>query len=394
MKKRQAATIAVISALGPFQFDTYLPALPALMLFMNTTDTMVQLTVTASLLGMALGQLFMGPISDAFGRHRPLLIAMAVFTLSGVACLVATDITWMIISRFVLGFSAAGGFVINNAFIRDIATGQKAARLYATQAAIFSLAPVIAPLVGGQLLMLGDWHVVFLFLVILGIGVFTMSATLLPETLAPENRVKLNFKNTFKSWSFVVRDRRFMKLAAMGGFLFGSIAVFIGAAPFAFQREYNLTPTEYTYVFAGITALLLVSNTTNRLLLKKVASITMLRYGLAQAAFAALMMVALNVFEIRELWLVMLAIALSVSATGFTSSNITGLAMLHHGERAGVAAGLIGFAGSFGGAVATPITGILFGINGAGMTSFMAILLLCGAAIGLIGLRKEQPFKH
>jgi DHA1 family bicyclomycin/chloramphenicol resistance-like MFS transporter len=221
-----------------------------------------------------------------------------------------------------------------------------------------------------------------------------MSATLLPETLAPENRVKLNFKNTFKSWSFVLRDRRFMKLAAMGGFLFGSIAVFIGAAPFAFQREYNLTPTEYTYVFAGITALLLVSNTTNRLLLKKVASITMLRYGLAQAAFAALMMVALNVFEIRDLWLVMLAIALSVSATGFTSSNITGLAMLHHGERAGVAAGLIGFAGSFGGAVSTPITGILFGINGAGMTSFMAILLLCGAAIGLIGLRKEQPFKH
>jgi DHA1 family bicyclomycin/chloramphenicol resistance-like MFS transporter len=300
----------------------------------------------------------------------------------------------MIISRFVLGFSAAGGFVINNAFIRDIASGQKAARLYATQAAIFSLAPVVAPLVGGQLLMLGDWHVVFLFLVILGIGVFTMSATLLPETLAPENRVKLNFKNTFKSWSFVIRDRRFMKLAAMGGFLFGSIAVFIGAAPFAFQREYNLTPTEYTYVFAGITALLLVSNTTNRLLLKKVASITMLRYGLAQAAFAALMMVVLNVFEIRDLWLVMLAIALSVSATGFTSSNITGLAMLHHGERAGVAAGLIGFAGSFGGAVATPITGILFGINGAGMTSFMAILLLAGAAIGLIGLRKEQPFKH
>lgn len=394
MKKRQAATIAVISALGPFQFDTYLPALPALMLFMSTTDTMVQLTVTASLLGMAMGQLFMGPISDAYGRHRPLLISMAVFTLSGVACLLATDVTWMIIWRFVLGFSAAGGFVINNAFIRDIASGQKAARLYATQAAIFSLAPVVAPLVGGQLLMLGDWHVVFLFLVILGIGVFTMSATLLPETLAVENRVKLSFKNTFKSWSFVIRDRRFMVLAAIGGFLFGSIAVFIGAAPFAFQREYNLTPTEYTFVFAGITILLVGANSTNRVLLKKVASITMLRYGLAQAGFAGLMMIFMNVFNIRDLWIVMLALGLSVSATGFTSSNITGLAMLHHGERAGVAAGLIGFMMSLGGALATPITGILFGINTTGMTAFMSILLLTGAALGLFGMRKEQPIKH
>lgn len=394
MKKRQAATIAVISALGPFQFDTYLPALPALMLFMNTTDTMIQLTVTASLLGMAMGQLFMGPISDAYGRHRPLLISMAVFTFSGIACLLATDVTWMIFWRFVLGFSAAGGFVINNAFIRDIASGQKAARLYATQAAIFSLAPVVAPLVGGQLLMLGDWHVVFLFLVILGVTVFTMSATLLPETLAIEKRVKLSFKNTFKSWSFVVRDKRFMILASMGGFLFGSIAVFIGAAPFAFQREYNLTPTQYTFVFAGITILLVAANATNRYLLKRVASITMLRYGLAQAGFAGLMMIFMNVFNIRDLWIVMLALGLSVSATGFTSSNITGLAMLHHGERAGVAAGLIGFTMSFGGAVATPITGVLFGINTAGMTAFMSILLISGAVLGLVGMRKELPIKH
>lgn len=394
MKKRQAATIATISALGPFQFDTYLPALPALMLFMSTTDSMIQLTVTASLLGMALGQLFMGPISDAYGRHRPLLISMAVFTLSGVACLLATDVTWMIIWRFVLGFSAAGGFVINNAFIRDIASGQKAARLYATQAAIFSVAPVVAPLVGGQLLLLGDWHVVFLFLVILGVIVFTMSATLLPETLPVEKRVNLNFKNTFTSWAFVLRDTRFMLLAAVGGFLFGSIAVFIGAAPFAFQREYNLTPTQYTFVFAGITILLVGANATNRVLLKRVASITMLRYGLAQAAFAAVMMIFMNVFNVRDLLLVMLALGLSVSATGFTSSNITGLAMTHHGERAGVAAGLIGFTMSFGGAIATPITGVLFGINTAGMTAFMSILLLTGALLGLVGLRKELPIKH
>ena len=168
IKKRQTATLSLIASLGPFQFDTYLPALPALMLFMHTTDTMVQLTITASLLGMAAGQLFVGPLIDALGRRRPLIVALSVFILASIGCLTATDVAWMIVARFVLGFAAAGGFVINNAFIRDIATGQNASRLYSTQAAISSLAPVIAPLVGGQLLLLGDWHVVFIFLTFMG----------------------------------------------------------------------------------------------------------------------------------------------------------------------------------------------------------------------------------
>ena len=158
IKKRQTATLSLIASLGPFQFDMYLPALPALMLYLNTTDTMVQLTITASLLGMASGQLLVGPLIDALGRRRPLLIALFVFILASIACLLATDVTWMIVARYILGFSAAAGFVINNAFIRDVATGQNASRLYSTQAAISSLAPVIAPLVGGQLLLLGDWH--------------------------------------------------------------------------------------------------------------------------------------------------------------------------------------------------------------------------------------------
>jgi DHA1 family bicyclomycin/chloramphenicol resistance-like MFS transporter len=394
MRKRQAATLAVISALGPFQFDTYLPALPALMVFMNTTDAMVQLTVAASLVGMAMGQLFVGPISDAYGRHRPLLIAMAVFTVSALACLVATDITWMIIARFVLGFSAAGGFVINNAFIRDIATGQKAAKLYATQAAIFSLAPVVAPLAGGQLLLLGDWHVIFVFLIALGILVFTMSATLLPETLPLQNRTKLSFGSTFSSWKILLRDGRFVTLALISGFAFGSIAAFIGAAPFVFERGYGLTPTQYTFVFATITALLFAGNALNRFLLKRAASITMLRIGLIQAGVAAIGMVVLNILQVQEMWLVMLVISVSIASNSFTSSNINGLAMQEHGERAGVAAGLIGFTGSIFGAMAASLTGPLFGLTAMGMLSFMAILLLSGSTLGLVGLRNEAPLKH
>jgi len=394
IKKRQTATLSLIASLGPFQFDTYLPALPALMLFMHTTDTMVQLTITASLLGMASGQLFVGPLIDALGRRRPLLIALSVFVLASIGCLTATDVTWMIVARFILGFSAAGGFVINNAFIRDIATGGNASRLYSTQAAISSLAPVIAPLVGGQLLLLGDWHVVFIFLTIMGAAVLGMAAWLMPETLPVEKRSQLSFKATFGAWGGILRDKRFVALAVTGGLLFGQVCVFISGAPFALEGGFHLTATEYTFAFAAVTIVMFSANTINRSLLKRFASVSLLRYGLSQAIFAALFMTTLNLLNIHTLPLSIVGFALSISAMGFCMANIMGLAMRDHGERAGTAAGLIGFSNSIGGAIAAPLTSLIFGLDIVGVTLFMSILLVTAAVVGLLGTRKEKAVLH
>jgi MFS transporter, DHA1 family, multidrug resistance protein len=394
IKKRQTATLSLIASLGPFQFDTYLPALPALMLFMHTTDTMVQLTITASLLGMASGQLFVGPLIDALGRRRPLIIALSVFIVASIGCLTATDVTWMIIARFVLGFSAAGGFVINNAFIRDIATSQNASRLYSTQAAISSLAPVIAPLVGGQLLLLGDWHVVFIFLTIMGVAVLGMAAWLMPETLAVEKRSQLSFKATFASWGGILRDTRFVALAVTGGLLFGQVCVFIAGAPFALEGGFHLTATEYTFAFAAVTIVMFSANTINRTLLKKFASVSLLRYGLSQAIFAAVFMTTLNLLNLHTLLLSIIGFALAISAMGFCMANIMGLAMRDHAERAGTAAGLIGFTNSLGGAIAAPLTSLVFGLDITGVTLFMSILLVIAAVVGLVGTRKEKAIVH
>ena len=390
IKKRQTATLSLISSLGPFQFDMYLPALPALMLYLNTTDTMVQLTITASLLGMASGQLFVGPLIDALGRRRPLLIALSVFILASIGCLTATDVTWMIVARYVLGFSAAGGFVINNAFIRDVAVGGNAARLYSTQAAITSLAPVVAPLVGGQLLLLGDWHVVFIFLTIMGAAVLAMAAWLMPETLPVAKRSQLSFKSTFSAWGGILKDSRFVALAVTGGLLFGQVCVFISGAPFALEGGFHLTPTEYTFAFAAVTIVMFSANTLNRSLLKRFASVNLLRYGLSQAIFAALFMTTLNLLNLHTLPLSIVGFALSISAMGFCMANIMGLAMRDHGERAGTAAGLMGFTNSLGGAIAAPLTSMIFGLDIVGVTLFMSILLVAAAVMGLVGTRKEK----
>lgn len=394
MKKRQTATLALIASLGPFQFDTYLPALPALAIFMHTSNTMVQLTITASLLGMAAGQLFVGPLIDALGRRRPLIIALTVFVASSIACLLATDVTWMIVARFVLGFSAAGGFVINNAFIRDIAAGGNASRLYSTQAAISSLAPVLAPLVGGQLLLIGDWHIVFIFLSFMGAGVLALAAFTMPETLPREKRSLLGFRNTFTAWSVVLRDKRFVALAVTAGLLFGQVCVFIAGAPFVFEEQFRLTATEYTYAFACVTIVMFSANSINRALLKKFSAVTMLRYGLMQAAGAAGYMMLMNILEIHNIFTSVVGFALAISSMGFCMANIMGLAMQAHGERAGTAAGLLGFTNSLGGAIAAPLTGVLFGLSLAGVTTFMSILLISAVGIGLFAMRNEQGVVH
>lgn len=394
INKRQTATLSLIASLGPFQFDMYLPALPALMLFMHTTDTMVQLTITASLFGMAAGQLLVGPLIDALGRRKPLIIALSVFVLASIACLSATNVLWMIVARFVLGFSAASGFVINNAFIRDVANGQNASRLYSTQAAISSLAPVVAPLIGGQLLLLGDWHVVFIFLAILGAAVLIMAMYLMPESLPLENRSTLSFGATFASWGSVLKDRRFVAIGLVGGLLFGQVCVFISGAPFALEGEFKLSATEYTFAFATVTIVMFSANSINRYLLQKVASIKMLRYGLSQALFSALYLTVVNLLGIHQLAVTLIGFALAISAMGFCMANLMGLAMRDHGERAGTAAGLIGFSNSIVGAIAAPLTSIFFGLTVVGVTSFMSLFLLAAAVLGFVALRKEMPGAH
>ncbi len=394
INKRQTATLSLIASLGPFQFDMYLPALPALMLFMHTTDTMVQLTITASLFGMAAGQLLVGPLIDALGRRKPLIIALSVFVLASIACLSATNVLWMIVARFVLGFSAASGFVINNAFIRDVANGQNASRLYSTQAAISSLAPVVAPLIGGQLLLLGDWHVVFIFLAILGAAVLIMAMYLMPESLPLENRSTLSFGATFASWGSVLKDGRFVAIGLVGGLLFGQVCVFISGAPFALEGEFKLSATEYTFAFATVTIVMFSANSINRYLLQKVASIKMLRYGLSQALFSALYLTVVNLLGIHQLAVTLIGFALAISAMGFCMANLMGLAMRDHGERAGTAAGLIGFSNSIVGAIAAPLTSIFFGLTVVGVTSFMSLFLLAAAVLGFVALRKEMPGAH
>jgi DHA1 family bicyclomycin/chloramphenicol resistance-like MFS transporter len=252
----------------------------------------------------------------------------------------------------------------------------------------------LAPLVGGQLLLIGDWHIVFVFLAALGGAVFLSAIFQMPESLPRERRSALTFGATFKSWAIVLRDRRFVALALTNGFFFGMICVYIAGAPFALEGGFHLTPTEYTYAFAAVTIIMFSAANLNRILLKRIAAIRLLRYGLSQMAFAGLYLAFINFAHLQGLVSVSVGFALSLSAMGFCGANIMALAMRDYAERAGVAAGLMGFSSSLMGAIAAPLTSVLFGTDVTGVTTFMVILLFTAAVLGLYSLRKEVALGH
>lgn len=389
MTKLVYGLLVLVTILVPFQFDVYVPAFPQLAVYFSATEAEVQLTLTATLIGMATAQLVIGSLSDALGRRRPMIAMLLLYVASSAACLYAPSIEVMTALRFILGFSASSGFVIVNAYIRDVSTNAEAPRRFATLLTINGVGPLLAPLVGGQLLRFGDWKIVFIFLAILGSISLTSIALKLPESLPKERRGRLQISYMFDNLRLVFADRAFVMMGVTWGLVFAAAATYISGSPFAIQRQFGLTETEYTYMFAFSNLLLLSANFINRHLLKTKAPLTMLRYGMSQAALAALLLGLLSLQGSPPFYLVLAAFGLSVSTMGFTGANATSLALRSHKERAGLAAGMFGFFAFGFAALSAPISGALFGASLSGVLALMAIFLLSASATVLIGLRRK-----
>lgn len=380
--------MALIGALGPFQFDTYLPALPQITEQFHTTPGLVQATVAASLFGMATGQITMGPISDSKGRRRPMLIAILAFVLAALACVLATNITWLMISRFILGFASASAFVVVNAFIRDKTEGKEAARLYATQATIQSMAPIVAPLVGGILLTFGDWHIVFMFLMVGGIAILSMVWANIPESLALEKRHELHPVAILKSYRVVVKDHTLRTVALAGGLHFGMVSGFLATSPYVMETTFNLTPTQFTYFFAAVTLGIFLTTQLNRRLLKKHAPLTLMKFGMAYSAAASALLGVIAIFKIVSMPLAIVGFGMAASAMGFIIANGMSLVMQRHGARAGTAAGLNGFVMTLLGALAAPLPTMFFAATVPGLAAFMAIVMAINATVTTFNLSR------
>jgi DHA1 family bicyclomycin/chloramphenicol resistance-like MFS transporter len=389
-----------MSALGALATDMYLPALPLISRDLSATMAQTQLTLSAGILGLALGQIIAGPSSDAVGRRRPLLIGLAAFALASLLCLVAPSIGALTLLRFVQGLAGAAGIALALAIVSDLYTGVTQARFFALLMGTSGLAPIIAPLIGSQLLTVTTWHGIFVTLALISVGLLLAVAWGLGETLPPVRRQRGGLAASLRTFGQLLTDRRFLGYALAGGFAVGAGITYISGSPFLLQHLYGVSPQRVGLIF-GINALGLVFMTQlSGRLVGRLSPQALLGWGVAMMAVGGFALLAVVLAGVG-LAGILAALFVTVSSMGLIMPNATALALADM-QSAGSASALVGVLQLSIGAIVAPLVGL------AGSTSAlpMALAIVLFAVATLLtfllfcrpgpeqSLRQAQPLPH
>jgi len=368
-----------LAAVAPLSIDLYLPALPELTSDLSTTAVRTQLTLTACVVGLAVGQVIAGPLSDTFGRRRPLLIGLGAYAVASLLCAFAPTVEVLIALRAVQGATGAAGVVIGRAIVRDRYEGVAAARFFALLMLVSGLAPILAPALGGQLLRFIPWPGLFVVLAAFGAVVLVAALLGLRETLPPEARAKGGVPTTLRTFGTLLADRVFCGYALAIGLSFGAMFTYISGSPFVLQELYGLSPQAYSLAF-GVNAVgLVAAGQLGGRLAGRVRLRRLLTAGLGVAVLGgALLLTA--VLSGAGLPLVLPALFLVAAAQGIILPQITALALSGRPPRvAGSASALLGVTQFTLGGAAAPLAGI--GGPGTAVPMAAAIAALTVAAV-------------
>ncbi|MFF8414457.1 Bcr/CflA family multidrug efflux MFS transporter [Streptomyces omiyaensis] len=369
-----------LTALPPLSMDMYLPALPEVTRSLTAPAATVQLTLTACLAGMALGQLVVGPMSDKWGRRRPLLAGMVVYVLATAVCAFAPSAELLIAFRLLQGLAGAAGIVIARAVVRDLYEGVEMARFFSTLMLISGVAPIIAPLIGGQILRITDWRGVFHVLAVIGVLLTLVVRRFLHETLPPERRQEGGVGQALRTMRGLLADRVFTGYMLAGGLAFAALFAYISASPFVVQEIYGASPQTFSLLFGlNSIGLVAVGQVNGKLLVGRVSLDKALGWGLSVILLASVALLLMTSGAFGEVGLVPIAAGLFVlmSAMGLAMPNTNAQALMRTPHAAGSASALLGTSSFLIGAVASP----LVGIAGERTAVPMAVVqLVCAAA--------------
>ena len=348
--------LGALSAIGPLSTDMYLPSLPTISHALGTTMSLTQMTLTASLVGGALGQMIIGPISDARGRRGPLLVGMALYTLTSLLCLVAPSVGLLIVLRFAQGLTAAAGVVIARAIARDLYAHRALARCISLLMMVSFLSPIIAPVIGGQLLSVTSWQGIFGTLALVGAVMVLVVAFGLGETLHPADRQRGGVSASLAEFRHLLFDGRFIGLALALGFTFAAIFVYIASAPFILENIYGLSPGRASFVY-GINALgVPIMAQVNAKLIGRVSPQKLLIWGTGVLAIGGIALIGAVITGIGLVG-VLPSFFVLITNVGLIAPNATALA-LGNARAAGSASALLGVLQIIIGVVAVPLVGL------------------------------------
>ncbi|WP_407407715.1 multidrug effflux MFS transporter [Peribacillus sp.] len=352
-----ALMLGSFAAIGPLSLDMYLPGLPTLADDLQSSTSLAQLSLTACLLGLALGQIYLGPLSDAKGRRTPLIISLSIYSVSSLLCAFAPSIEMLLLLRFIQGAAGAGGIVISRAIVRDLFSGTDLTKFFSMLMLVNGAAPILAPVLGGQLLQFTSWRGVFI--VIFALSVIMVAAAFwgIEETLKRDLRSTGGITNTIRTFGDLLKNRVFMGYALSQGFVTAAMFAYISGSPFVLQNIYGISPQTFSLIFAmnGI-GIIIASQTTGRLA-GKIKEEKLLQIGLGLALFGGIILLMSIILGVGIAG-ILIALFLSVSSVGIVGTTSFALAMQDQGKTAGSASALIGLLPFVLGSLMAPLVGI------------------------------------
>lgn len=369
--------LGVMTALPAVTTDIYLPSLPDVARELDTSPAAAQLTMTAMLIGGAVGQLVIGPLSDRFGRRKPVLVGVALHVVTSLLCAIAPAIIPLIALRTLQGFFNASASVIAMAVIRDRFVGPDASRLLSRLMLVIGVAPLFAPSVGGLIAGEFGWRGVFVALALYGAALWVVVFFRLPETLPASRRIA-STGGAWRGYRVLLRDRHFVALAVLPGLGQAVLMSYVVGSPFVLREGFGLSANQFALVFAVNGIGLVGGAQVNAALVRKFAPIQIIRTALPVSFACTVLLLVLAVTGAGGLPALLVALFLIMSLVSFTPPNASAIALSRHGERAGTAAAFIGSLQAGVAGVVSPLVGVL-GEDAVAMSTVMA-----GAAAGAL----------
>lgn len=377
--------LGALATISPFSIDMYLPGFPAIALDLKTSIDQVQLSLTAYLVGIAVGQLLYGPLLDRFGRKRPLYVGLVIYILASVGCAFTESIHALIFMRFLQALGGCAGIVSAQALVRDLFPISKTAQAFALITLVISVSPMIAPTLGGYVTAHVGWQYVFAILAVITLLILIAAYFFLPKGRGADPTVSLKPKAVAKNFYAVIRNPQFLVYAVTGGIASAAPFAYIAGSPSVFMNLYGLTEQQYGWVFALLAFAMIGSTQLNHIILKKFTSEQVIRFALFYQTFMGLLLVAGVYFEVFNVYTLIAMMFIFFAGQGITGPNATALSLAPFSKQAGSASALFGSWRLGAGGIISAIVSLFHNNTALPMVATMAGCAIVGLIILSIG---------
>ncbi|GGI40977.1 multidrug effflux MFS transporter [Mammaliicoccus stepanovicii] len=349
--------LGLLTAFGPLSIDMYLPALPQISQDYSTTTSNTQLTLTLFMIGLAIGQVFIGPLSDFVGRKKPLIIVLAIYAIASILCVFAPNIYVVMALRFVQGFTGGAGAVISRAISSDLYQGKALTKFLAVLMLVNGLAPILAPVMGGAILAFSTWKTVFIILTIFGMVMFGLSLFKLSESLPENRRSSGRISEILSDFKLLLKSPKFLLPLFIQGCTYALLFSYISASPFITQSIYHISPQMFSWMFAFNGLGLILSGQLINKLVDKYDEHTLMRvFGMIQ--ILGVIIVSITLLNLWPIWLLMIGFFILVSPVAAIGTTGFSIAMSHNKGGIGSASSLLGLSQFAFGGLVSPLVGI------------------------------------